>query len=163
MEALPRDGGQDAADAIMTTDTVAKTPSAAATAGASAAWPRAPACSRRSLATMLVVLTTDAVVPARAAGTGAGTATGATFERVDSDGCLSTNDTVIVHGQRRQRDRARRAEEFTEALTAAATDLAMQLLADAEGSQGHRDHRAERGQRRRTPSPPAGPAPATTC
>ena len=55
------------------------------------------------------------------------------FERVDSDGCLSTNDTVIVLASGAS-GVTPSAEEFTEALTAAATDLAMQLLADAEGS-----------------------------
>jgi glutamate N-acetyltransferase/amino-acid N-acetyltransferase len=55
------------------------------------------------------------------------------FERVDSDGCLSTNDTVIVMANGAS-GIAPSAGEFTEALTAACTDLAMQLLADAEGS-----------------------------
>ena len=60
-------------------------------------------------------------------------ATSVSFERVDSDGCLSTNDTVLVMANGASGVHADR-EELTEALTAAATDLAMQLLADAEGS-----------------------------
>jgi len=60
-------------------------------------------------------------------------ATSVSVERVDSDGCLSTNDTVIVLANGAS-GVTPTAEELTEALTAAATDLAMQLLADAEGS-----------------------------
>src|SRR3712207_5045413 len=86
-----------------------------------------------SLATMLVVLTTDAVVDAGTLQTALETATGASVERVDSDGCLSTNDTVIAMASGAS-GVTPSAEELTEALTAAALDLAMQLLADAEGS-----------------------------
>src|SRR3712207_256316 len=86
-----------------------------------------------SLATMLVVLTTDAVVPPEALRAALKQATAVSFERVDSDGCLSTNDTVIVMANGAS-GITPGVEEVTEALTAAATDLAMQLLADAEGS-----------------------------
>src|ERR671921_1155038 len=86
-----------------------------------------------SLATMLVVLTTDAVVRPGLLRSALTTATSLSFERVDSDGCLSTNDTVLVLSSGAS-GVTPSAEEFTEALTAAATDLAMQLLADAEGS-----------------------------
>jgi glutamate N-acetyltransferase/amino-acid N-acetyltransferase len=86
-----------------------------------------------SLATMLVVLTTDAVVPAEVLAPALKTATSASFERVDSDGCLSTNDTVLVLSSGAS-GATPTAAEFTEALSAAALDLAMQLLADAEGS-----------------------------
>src|SRR3712207_9495975 len=82
---------------------------------------------------MLVVLTTDAVVDAGTLQTALKQATSVSFERVDSDGCLSTNDTVIVLANGAS-GVTPSAEEVTEALTAAATDLAMQLLADAEGS-----------------------------
>ena len=53
---------------------------------------------------MLVVLTTDAVVPAADLDAALRAATRVSFDRLDSDGCMSTNDTVTVHGQRRQRD-----------------------------------------------------------
>jgi glutamate N-acetyltransferase/amino-acid N-acetyltransferase len=86
-----------------------------------------------SLATMLVVLTTDAVVAPEVLQRALETATSLSFERVDSDGCLSTNDTVLVMANGAS-GVTPTAEEFTEALTGAATDLAMQLLADAEGS-----------------------------
>jgi glutamate N-acetyltransferase/amino-acid N-acetyltransferase len=86
-----------------------------------------------SLATMLVVLTTDAVVDPAVLQEALAAATGVSLERVDSDGCLSTNDTVIAMANGAG-GVAPSAEEVAEALTAAATDLAMQLLADAEGS-----------------------------
>src|SRR5919206_13698 len=86
-----------------------------------------------SLATMLVVLTTDAVVDPSVLGPALKRATGVSVERVDSDGCLSTNDTVLVLANGAS-GITPSAEEVVEALTAACTDLAMQLLADAEGS-----------------------------
>jgi glutamate N-acetyltransferase/amino-acid N-acetyltransferase len=86
-----------------------------------------------SLATMLVVLTTDAVAEAGTLQKALKRATAVSFERVDSDGCLSTNDTVLVLANGAS-GVTPGPDELTEALTAAATDLAMQLLGDAEGS-----------------------------
>jgi glutamate N-acetyltransferase/amino-acid N-acetyltransferase len=86
-----------------------------------------------SLATMLVVLTTDAVVPPEVLQPALKQATSVSFERVDSDGCLSTNDTVLVLANGAS-GISPDVDAFVEALTAACTDLAMQLLADAEGS-----------------------------
>ena len=74
-----------------------------------------------SLATMLVVLTTDAVVPPEVLQPALKTATGLRFERVDSDGCLSTNDTVLVMANGAS-GVIPTAQEFTEALTAAADE-----------------------------------------
>jgi glutamate N-acetyltransferase / amino-acid N-acetyltransferase len=82
---------------------------------------------------MLVVLTTDAVVPAELLAPALKRATSLSFERVDSDGCLSTNDTVLLMANGAS-GVTPAAEEFAEALEAATLDLAMQLLADAEGS-----------------------------
>jgi glutamate N-acetyltransferase/amino-acid N-acetyltransferase len=86
-----------------------------------------------SLATMLVVLTTDAVVPPELLQRALEQATSVSFERVDSDGCLSTNDTVIVLSSGAS-GITPSLDDFTHALGQACTDLAMQLLADAEGS-----------------------------
>ena len=127
-------GGPAAAEAIMTTDTVAKeaeyhSPAHWAIGGmAKGAGMLAPA-----LATMLVVLTTDAVVPADQLASALTTATGFTFDRTDADGCMSTNDTVIVLASGASGVPAD-ADEFTEALTGVCHSLAMQLLADAEGA-----------------------------
>jgi glutamate N-acetyltransferase/amino-acid N-acetyltransferase len=132
-KALSEDGGPDAARAIMTTDSVPKTTVQQRDGWCIGGMAKGAGMLAPSLATMLVVLTTDAVVPTDLLGSALKTATGLSFERVDSDGCLSTNDTVLVMANGFS-GVAPSIEEFTEALTAAATDLAMQLLADAEGS-----------------------------
>ncbi len=130
---LSLDGGPDAARAIMTTDTVPKTTVQACDGWTVGGMAKGAGMLAPSLATMLVVLTTDAVVPADVLQPALEQATGVSFERVDSDGCLSTNDTVIVMANGAS-GVTPSAQELTEALTAACTDLAMQLLADAEGS-----------------------------
>ncbi|WP_138731749.1 bifunctional glutamate N-acetyltransferase/amino-acid acetyltransferase ArgJ [Modestobacter excelsi] len=132
-EALSADGGPDAARAIMTTDSVPKTTVQTGGGWTVGGMAKGAGMLAPSLATMLVVLTTDAVVDAAVLEPALRAATGASFERVDSDGCLSTNDTVVVMANGAS-GVTPSAEEFTAALTAAATDLAMQLLADAEGS-----------------------------
>ena len=128
------EGGPAAAEAIMTTDTVAKeadyhSPQHWAIGGmAKGAGMLAPA-----LATMLVVLTTDAVLAPDQLDVALRTATGFTFDRTDSDGCMSTNDTVILLASGASGVEAD-VEEFTEALTGVCHSLVRQLLTDAEGS-----------------------------
>jgi len=134
---LSEDGGMAAAQAIMTTDSVPKT-TVQRGDSAGGAWTiggiaKGAGMLAPSLATMLVVLTTDAVVDPAVLQSALEEATSVSVERVDSDGCLSTNDTVVVMANGAS-GVTPTAEEFTAALTAAATDLAMQLLADAEGS-----------------------------
>ena len=85
------------------------------------------------LATMLVVLTTDAVVPAADLDAALRAATRVSFDRLDSDGCMSTNDTVTVMANGAS-GITPSLPDFTEALTRACVDLAMQLLRDAEGA-----------------------------
>ncbi len=130
-------GGEAAARAIMTTDTVPKTaartvtsPAGTWTVGgmAKGAGMLAPA-----LATMLVVITTDADVDDAAASAALREATRTTFDRIDSDGCMSTNDTVLLMANGAGGVRPGDAE-FTEALRAVCADLARALIADAEGS-----------------------------
>jgi glutamate N-acetyltransferase/amino-acid N-acetyltransferase len=85
------------------------------------------------LATMLVVLTTDADLDVADLDSALRAATRVTFDRLDSDGCMSTNDTVLLMASGAsgvQPDVA----AFTEVLTAACADLAGQLLRDAEGA-----------------------------
>lgn len=131
---LAHTGGPSAAEAIRTTDTVSKesihtSPDGWTIGGmAKGAGMLAPA-----LATMLVVITTDAVVPASGLDEALRTATGFTFDRTDSDGCMSTNDTVILMSSGAS-GVTPDAAEFSEALTGVCADLARQLLADAEGS-----------------------------
>ncbi|MGY2128278.1 bifunctional glutamate N-acetyltransferase/amino-acid acetyltransferase ArgJ [Blastococcus sp. SYSU DS0617] len=132
-QALSEDGGADAARAIMTTDSVPKTTVQQREGWSIGGMAKGAGMLAPSLATMLVVLTTDASADPDVLQRALATATAASFERVDSDGCLSTNDTVIALANGAS-GVTPTEEQLTEALTAAATDLAMQLLADAEGS-----------------------------
>ena len=79
------------------------------------------------------IMTTDAVVPAADLDVALRAATRVSFDRLDSDGCMSTNDTVTVMASGAS-GIAPSLEDFTAALTRACTDLAMQLLGDAEGA-----------------------------
>ncbi|MGY1723644.1 bifunctional glutamate N-acetyltransferase/amino-acid acetyltransferase ArgJ [Blastococcus sp. SYSU DS0533] len=132
-EALSDDGGADAARAIMTTDSVPKTTAQQREGFTVGGMAKGAGMLAPSLATMLVVLTTDAAADPDVLQRALKAATAVSFERVDSDGCLSTNDTVVVLANGAS-GATPTEEELTAALTAAATDLAMQLLADAEGS-----------------------------
>ncbi|MGO1947681.1 MAG: bifunctional glutamate N-acetyltransferase/amino-acid acetyltransferase ArgJ [Brachybacterium alimentarium] len=123
-----------ASRAIMTTDSVPKTAEATTASGvvvggmAKGAGMLAP-----QLATMLVVLTTDADVDAATADAALRGATATTFDRVDSDACMSTNDTVILLASGAS-GIAVEADELAEAVRAVSADLARQLVADAEGA-----------------------------
>ncbi len=85
------------------------------------------------LATMLVVLTTDADVDSAGLDGALRAATRTTFDRVDSDGCMSTNDTVLLLASGAA-GTAPDAAEFDEAVRAVCADLARQLVGDAEGA-----------------------------
>jgi len=86
-----------------------------------------------ALATMLCVLTTDAVTGADDADAALRAATGLTFDRIDSDGCMSTSDTVVLMASGASGVRVGLAE-LTEALTQACASLSRALIADAEGA-----------------------------
>ncbi len=86
-----------------------------------------------ALATMLVVLTTDASVDPADADAALRAATRVTFDRIDSDGCMSTSDTVLVMASGASGVRVGRAE-LADALTQACASLARALVADAEGA-----------------------------
>ena len=128
-----RGGGVHAADAIRTTDTIIKIAfrrEAGYTVGGMA---KGAGMLAPSLATMLVVLTTDADLTAEELDACLRSATAVTFDRIDSDGCMSTNDTVLLMASGAagvkpdQRD-------FTRALTEVCADLARQLQRNAEGA-----------------------------
>ena len=131
--ALSVDGGSDAATAIMTTDTVAKQVVVEAAGWTIGGMAKGAGMLAPQLATMLVVLTTDAVVDAGTADRALRAATRVSFDRLDSDGCMSTNDTVTLLASGASGVTPSESD-FTEAVTAACTDLARQLLADAEGA-----------------------------
>src|SRR5207237_1794466 len=93
---LSRDGGAAAARAIMTTDTRAKTVAVAGDGYTVGGMAKGAGMLAPSLATMLCVLTTDAVAAPSTLDAALRAATRVSFERLDSDGCLSTNDTVLL-------------------------------------------------------------------
>ncbi|KUM99168.1 N-acetylglutamate synthase [Streptomyces yokosukanensis] len=130
---LSESGGEDAALAVMTTDTVHKT--AAVTRGAWTVGGMAKGAGMLApgLATMLVVLTTDADLNGAALDRALREATRVTFDRVDSDGCMSTNDTVLLLSSGASRV-VPEHEEFADAVRTVCADLARQLIGDAEGA-----------------------------
>jgi glutamate N-acetyltransferase / amino-acid N-acetyltransferase len=130
---LAADGGSAAAQAILTTDTHAKQAVAHGDGWVVGGMAKGAGMLAPSLATMLVVLTTDAVVDAATCDTALRVATAATFDRLDSDGCMSTNDTVALLASGAS-GATPAANEFAATLMTLCHDLAMQLLADAEGS-----------------------------
>jgi glutamate N-acetyltransferase / amino-acid N-acetyltransferase len=128
-----RSGGTTAADAIRTTDTVSKiafSRTAGYTIGGMA---KGAGMLAPGLATMLCVLTTDADLPASVLDSALRAATRVTFDRLDTDGCMSTNDTVLLLASGAA-GTAPQADEFTAGLTEVCADLARQLQADAEGA-----------------------------
>ncbi|MGW4445705.1 bifunctional glutamate N-acetyltransferase/amino-acid acetyltransferase ArgJ [Streptomyces sp. NPDC004100] len=131
--ALSEHGGEKAAIAIKTTDSHHKTAVVDGDGWTVGGMAKGAGMLAPGLATMLVVLTTDADVDTAALDHALRAATKVTFDRVDSDGCMSTNDTVlllssgasgITPGQ----------EEFTEAVRKVCEDLGRQLIGDAEGA-----------------------------
>jgi glutamate N-acetyltransferase / amino-acid N-acetyltransferase len=133
VKALSRDGGGAAARAIMTTDTRPKTTAVAGEGWSVGGMAKGAGMLAPGLATMLCVITTDAVADSGLLQEVLTSATAVTFDRVDSDGCQSTNDTVLLLASGAS-GMSPTAEELTEAVTAACRDLALQLLSDAEGS-----------------------------
>ena len=131
--ALSAAGGSSAAEAIMTTDSVSKTTVVEGAGWSIGGMAKGAGMLAPQLATMLVVITTDAVVPAADLDVALRAATRVSFDRLDSDGCMSTNDTVTVMASGAS-GITPTPEDFTAALTQACTDLAMQLLKDAEGA-----------------------------
>src|SRR5690606_19919021 len=95
-EQLSATGGAVAAEAIMTTDTVAKEAVATGDGWVVGGMAKGAGMLAPALATMLVVITTDAVADAADLDAALRAATAVSFDRLDTDGCTSTNDTVIL-------------------------------------------------------------------
>ncbi len=131
--ALSPEGHDDAAVAIMTTDTVRKVATYMGAGWSVSGMAKGAGMLAPALATMLVVLTTDAVVDPADLDTALRAATTVSFDRIDSDACMSTNDTVVVLASGASGVRVD-AAELTAALTAVSADLARQLIGDAEGA-----------------------------
>ncbi|MFF4188238.1 bifunctional glutamate N-acetyltransferase/amino-acid acetyltransferase ArgJ [Streptomyces sp. NPDC001691] len=130
---LSETGGEDAAIAVMTTDTVPKTAAVSRGGWTVGGMAKGAGMLAPGLATMLVVLTTDAVVDSADLDRALRDATRLTFDRVDSDGCMSTNDTVLLLASGASQLAPEQAE-FAEAVHAVCADLARRLIGDAEGA-----------------------------
>ncbi|WP_203582158.1 bifunctional glutamate N-acetyltransferase/amino-acid acetyltransferase ArgJ [Microbacterium hibisci] len=130
---LSADGGEAASLAIMTTDSRPKRSVVRRDGWSIGGMAKGAGMLAPGLATMLVVITTDAVLDAAQADAALRQATGRTFDRLDSDGCMSTNDqvTLLVSGASGVTPDA---EEFAAALAEVSQDLAKQLQGDAEGA-----------------------------
>lgn len=130
---LDDDGGAAAAEAIRTTDSVRKEAAAVHGGYTVGGMAKGAGMLAPGLATMLVVLTTDADVEGPQLDAALRQATRVTFDRTDSDGCMSTNDTVVLLASGASTVKPGPAE-FTRALTDVCQDLAQQLITDAEGA-----------------------------
>ncbi len=130
---LTSTGGPDAARAIMTTDSVPKTAQLTTGGYTVGGMAKGAGMLAPTLATMLVVITTDAVIDAELADTAVRLASSLSFDRIDSDGCMSTNDTVILMASGASGVTPDPAS-FTDAVTEVCADLARQLIGDAEGA-----------------------------
>jgi glutamate N-acetyltransferase / amino-acid N-acetyltransferase len=131
--AASAEGGAAAADAIRTTDTVPKTCSVAGAGYTIGGMGKGAAMLSPALATMLVVLTTDADLPAADLDAALRTATALTFDRLDTDGCMSTNDTVLLLASGASGVRPDTGK-FAALLTEGCASLARQMQLDAEGA-----------------------------
>ena len=130
---LSADGGEAASLAIMTTDSKPKRSVVSRDGWAIGGMAKGAGMLAPGLATMLVVITTDATLDAPEADAALRRATSTTFDRLDSDGCMSTNDqvTLLVSGASGIRPDL---EEFVAALSELCLDLSRQLQGDAEGA-----------------------------
>ncbi|MDH6422771.1 bifunctional glutamate N-acetyltransferase/amino-acid acetyltransferase ArgJ [Aurantimicrobium minutum] len=125
--------GVDAAHAIMTTDSVPKMSVSTGAGYTIGGMAKGAGMLAPGLATMLVVITTDAVLTSAQLDSALRAATRVTFDRLDSDGCMSTNDQVTLMASGASGVEPE-LDEFTARLTELCRDLAIQLQQDAEGA-----------------------------
>jgi glutamate N-acetyltransferase/amino-acid N-acetyltransferase len=131
--ALSTEGGDDAAQAIRTTDTVSKTAVAKLNGVTVGGIAKGAGMLAPGLATMLCVITTDAVATPAELDTMLRAATRTTFDRVDTDGCMSTNDTVLLLASGASGVAAAECD-LGQLVATVCADLAGQLVNDAEGA-----------------------------
>ena len=131
--AATAEAGAAAAEAIRTTDTHAKTAVVERSGYVVGGMAKGAGMLAPGLATMLCVLTTDAAVAQPQLEAALRAATARTFDRIDSDGCMSTNDTVILLASGASGVDPE-ACAFAAAVEEVCADLARQLIADAEGA-----------------------------
>ncbi len=133
VEALSSDGGEAASLAIMTTDSRPKTATVSIDGWTVGGMAKGAGMLAPGLATMLVVITTDAIVEVERLQSALQVAVDLSFNRIDSDGCMSTNDTVLLLASGAS-GLEPSPDDFADALSAVCLDLARQLIGDAEGS-----------------------------
>ncbi|MDQ1305732.1 MAG: glutamate N-acetyltransferase / amino-acid N-acetyltransferase [Actinomycetota bacterium] len=131
--ALTTDGGADAAVAIMTTDSHAKEAVVRGDGVTVGGMVKGAGMIAPGMATMLAVLSTDAVVSATAAARVLSSAVARTFNRIDSDGCMSTNDTVILMASGAS-GITLAEEELGAMVQRVCQQLARDIIGDAEGA-----------------------------
>jgi glutamate N-acetyltransferase/amino-acid N-acetyltransferase len=129
---LGNDSLADCAQAIMTTDSVPKISTVNSSGAQMSGIAKGAGMLAPALATMLCVIMTDAVVP-NSAKSIFETIVDKTFNRIDSDGCTSTNDTILLMSSGASQIQLT-DEEFSAMLQEVCASLAAQLIADAEGS-----------------------------
>jgi glutamate N-acetyltransferase/amino-acid N-acetyltransferase len=132
-EGVMEQAGLDAAHAIMTTDSIPKLSVVTGAGYTIGGMAKGAGMLAPGLATMLVVITTDAVLSSAQLDSALREATRVTFDRLDSDGCMSTNDQVTLMASGASGTEPEQ-DEFTSRLTELCRDLAQQLQADAEGA-----------------------------
>ena len=130
---LASGGGANAAEAIMTTDTVPKLATRQGSGYRLGGMAKGAGMLAPALATMLVVITTDADLEPQELDAALREATRLSFDRLDSDGAMSTNDQVTLMASGASGVKPEPAE-FQELLTELCQELALKLLDDAEGA-----------------------------
>lgn len=133
VDALTDDGAEEAAKAIMTTDTVHKVAAAIGDGYSVGGMTKGAGMIAPGMATMLAVITTDAVIDSSVAQEVLTEAVRTTFNRADSDGCMSTNDTVVLMASGASGVTPDTAE-LQERIREVCASLARQIIGDAEGS-----------------------------
>ena len=157
-----RSGGTTAADAIRTTDTVSKIAFHRADSYTIGGMAKGAGMLAPALATMLCVLTTDADLTPAELDSALREAARVTFGRLDTDGCMSTNDTVLLLASGAS-GHAPDPGAFAAALTDVCADLARQLQADAEGASKLIAVEVVGAASEPDAEGPAGPWPGPTC
>jgi glutamate N-acetyltransferase/amino-acid N-acetyltransferase len=127
------EAGELAADAIMTTDTVRKESVAVADGVTVGGMAKGAAMLAPNMATMLAVLTTDAVVESETLQRLLAHAMDESFHRITVDGCTSTNDTVIILASGKSGIEVD-ATVLGDLITRVCADLAELMVCDAEGA-----------------------------
>lgn len=127
------EAGADASVAIMTTDTTPKTVQIEGSGYRIGGMVKGAGMIAPQLATMLCVITTDAVVTAGQMQAALSAGVEASFNRIDVDGCMSTNDTVLLLASGRSGVEPDK-DEFNRLVARACASLARQIIGDGEGS-----------------------------